>query len=240
MKPTLIIDADDTLWETEIYYEQCIADFGELMSGMGFDREEAERTVDEVERERVPLVGYGPHEFSRNLGLAYERLCQRYGRSVREDVSSAVWEMGQVVLAPPTVLLRGVAEALPWLSQRFRLILLTKGDQEVQEGKLERSGLDHHFAGVHVVQEKDVEVLRGLMADYGLQPEMTWMVGNSPRSDINPALEVGIGAIHIPHSNTWSFEQQEIADPERVVALNDFGELVTLFSDRGIGGKENA
>jgi putative hydrolase of the HAD superfamily len=240
MKPTLIIDADDTLWETEIYYEQCIADFGELMAGMGFDRQEAERTADEVERERVPLVGYGPHEFSRNLVLAYERLCRRYTRSVREDVSSAVWEMGQVVLKPPNVLLKGVAEALPWLSKRFRLILLTKGDQEVQEGKLERSGLAHHFAGVHIVQEKDGEILQGLMADYDLRAEMTWMVGNSPRSDINPALEVGIGAIHIPHSNTWSFEQQEIADPERVVVLNDFGELVGLLSDwRMEGGKEN-
>jgi putative hydrolase of the HAD superfamily len=235
MKPTLIIDADDTLWETEIYYEQCIVDFGALMAEMGFDREEAERTVDEVERERVPLVGYGPHEFSRNLVLAYERLCELHGRSVTEDVSSAVWEMGQVVLEPPVVLLKGVAETLPRLSERFRLILLTKGDQEVQVGKLERSGLVYHFEGVHVVQEKDAEVLRGLMADYGLQPELTWMVGNSPRSDINPALEVGIGAVHIPHTNTWSFEDTKIVDPEQVAVLDSFGDLIVLFSDRGMG-----
>ena len=235
MKPTLIIDADDTLWETQIYYEQCIADFGELMAELGFDREEAERTVDEVGQERIPLVGYSPKEFCRNLGLAYERLCGRYGHSVRDDVSSAVWEMGQVVLEPPTVLLDGVLEALPWLSERFRLLLLTKGDQAVQEGKLERSGLGHYFDGVHVVPEKDAEVLRGLMADYGLLPEMTWMVGNSPRSDINPALEVGIGAMHIPHANPWSFEQAEIADPERVVVLSSFGELVGLFLEAGDG-----
>ena len=233
MKPTLIIDADDTLWETEIYYEQCISDFGELMGSFGFDREEAERTVDEVERERVPLVGYGPHEFSRNLVLAYERLCERYGQPTGEDVSSTVWEMGQLVLEPPIEFLDGVTETLPWLGERFRLFLLTKGDQEVQVSKLERSGLAHHFEGVHVVQEKDDEVLKGLMVDYGLQPEMTWMVGNSPRSDINPALEVGIGAVHIPHSNTWSFERQEIADPERVVVLKSFGELRKLFNKMG-------
>jgi len=144
-----------------------------------------------------------------------------------------VREMGQVVLDPPIVFLDGVTEALPWLNERFRLILLTKGDQEVQEGKLERSGLARYFAGVHVVQEKDAEVLRELMADYGLLPEMTWAVGNGPRSDINPALEVGIGAVHIPHSNTWSFEQQEIADPERVVVLESFGELRKLFNEMG-------
>lgn len=236
MKPTLIIDADDTLWENEIYYEQCISDFGALMAEMGFDREEAERTVDEVEHERVPLAGYGPHEFSHNMVLAYERLCERYGQPIREDVSGTVHEVGRLVLEPPIELLDGVTETLPWLSQRFRLILLTKGDQEAQEDKLERSGLAHHFEGVHVVQEKDAEVLQELIANYNLLPERTWMVGNSSRSDINPALEAGIGAVHIPHTSTWSFEQQEIADPERVVVLENFGELQTLFSEMG---KEN-
>jgi putative hydrolase of the HAD superfamily len=238
MKPTLIIDADDTLWENEIYYEQCISDFGELMGSLGFDREEAERTVDEVEAERVPLTGYGPHEFARNLQLAYERLCLRHGRPADKAVAKASHQIGLVVLEPPMELLDGVAEALPRLGERFRLILLTKGDQASQEGKLARSGLVHHFEGVHVVQEKDAQVLRELMAEYGLQPEATWMVGNSPRSDINPALEAGIGAVHIPHSNTWSLEQQKIADPERVIVLDRFGELVGLFLE-SLGGNQN-
>lgn len=232
MKPTLIIDADDTLWETEIYYEQCIADFGELMAGLGFDREEAERTVDEVERERVPLTGYGPREFARNVVIAYEQLCERHGRLVDEEVAEAARQIGLVVLEPPMKLLDGVVETLPRLGKRFRLILLTKGDRRVQEGKLTRSGLAHHFEGVHVVPEKDAQVLQGLVAEYELQPEQTWMVGNSPRSDINPALEVGIGAVHIPHSNTWSFEHEAITDPERVRLLDSFGELADLFLEK--------
>lgn len=237
MKPTLIIDADDTLWEAEIYYEQCIAAFGELMAELGFDREEAERTVDEVERERVPLVGYGPQEFSHNMAIAYQRLCHRYGKLVADEVSGAVRELGGLVLDPPMVLLDGVEEALPLLGERYRMILLTKGDREVQEGKLARSGLARFFEGVHVVPEKDAQVLRSLMVSYDLQPGQTWMVGNSPRSDINPALEAGIGAVHIPHSNTWTFEEVEIADPERVTVLGSFGELVGLLLDEG-GGQQ--
>lgn len=233
MKPTLIIDADDTLWETEIFYEQCIASFGEMMAMYGHDQEEAERTVDEVERERVPLVGYGPQEFADNLAIAYERLCARYGKAVEQELSAAVYELGQLVAEPPLILLDGVAEALPWLDERFQLILLTKGDENVQTTKLARSGLESHFDGVHVVREKDTTVFRQLIAQYGLESERTWMVGNSPRSDINPALEAGIGAVHIPHSSTWSFEQQEIAAPDRVVVLRNFGELRTLFSKMG-------
>jgi putative hydrolase of the HAD superfamily len=62
-----------------------------------------------------------------------------------------------------------------------------------------------------------------------LRPEQTWMVGNSPRSDVNPALEAGVGAIYVPHPNTWDLELEEIAHPERVIVLNGFGELAALF-----------
>ena len=240
LKPTLIVDADDTLWENNIYYEQCIAAFVELMVDRGFRREEAERTVEMVERERIPLVGYAPEEFARSLVFAYQRLCERHSRPIKDGVSDEVWEIGQAVMGYPIVLLDGVAETLIRLSGRFHLLLLTKGDREVQEGKLARSGLGHIFDGVHIVPEKDAGVIRGLVAEYGLRPERTWMVGNSPRSDINPALEAGIGAIYVPHPNTWHLEHEEIAEPERVIVLNSFGELAALFADvessKQIGG----
>jgi putative hydrolase of the HAD superfamily len=231
MEPTLIVDADDTLWENNIYYEQCIAAFVELMMTQGFGREGAERTVDAVERERIPQVGYAPEEFVRSLVIAYQRLCESHDRPIEDEVSDAVWEIGRAVIEYPIVLLDGVAETLARLSGRCRLLLLTKGDREAQESKLARSGLVHLFDRVHVVPEKDAEVIRGLVAEYGLQPEQTWMVGNSPRSDINPALEAGIGAIYVPHPNTWELEHEEIAEPEQVVVLNGFRELDVLFPD---------
>ena len=229
MMLTLIVDADDTLWETEIYFEQCIADFGELMATLDFDREEAERTVEEVERERVPQVGYAPEEFARSLVFAYQRLCERYDRPIEDEVSDSVWEIGRAMVEYPIVLLDGVAETLARLSGRFRLLLLTKGDQKTQESKLARSDLGQLFDGVHIVPEKDAGVIRGLVAEYNLRPEQTWMVGNSPRSDVNPALEAGIGAIYVPHPNTWHLEHEEIAEPEQVIVLNSFGELDEMF-----------
>jgi putative hydrolase of the HAD superfamily len=229
MKPTLIVDADDTLWENNIYYEQCIAAFVKLMVAQGFGQEEAERIVDAVERERIPQVGYAPEEFARSLVIAYQRLCESYDRPIEDGVSDAVWEIGRAVIEYPIVLLEGVLETLARLSDRFRLLLLTKGDREAQESKVARSGLGHLFDGVHIVPEKGADVIRRLVAEYGLQPEQTWMVGNSPRSDINPALEAGIGAIYVPHPNTWKLELEEIAGTERVIVLKCFGELATLF-----------
>jgi putative hydrolase of the HAD superfamily len=229
MKPTLIIDADDTLWENNIYYEQSIAAFVELMATLGFEREEAERAVDAVERERIPQVGYAPEEFARSLVFAYQRLCERYGRPVEGNVSSRALEIGQEVVEYPIVLLEGVKETLARLSGRFRLLLLTKGERQAQESKLARSGLGRFFDGVHIVPEKNAEVFRDLLARYGMEPKQTWMVGNSPRSDINPAVEAGIGAIYVPHPNTWKLEIENVAESEAVIVLNCFAELDRFF-----------
>ncbi|MBE9508710.1 MAG: HAD family hydrolase, partial [Chloroflexi bacterium] len=181
MRPTLIVDADDTLWENNIYYEQCIAAFVQAMVDLGFGREEAERTVDAVERERIPQVGYAPEEFARSLVITYQRLCQSHDRPVEDEVSDTVLGIGQAVIGYPIVLLDGVAETLARLSGHCRLLLLTKGDRKVQESKLARSGLGRFFDGVHIVPEKDAKVIRALLIRYGLEAEQTWMVGNSPR-----------------------------------------------------------
>jgi putative hydrolase of the HAD superfamily len=234
---TLLIDADDTLWENNIFYEQCLADFAGLMAEHGFDRDEAEHTADVVERERIPLVGYAVEEFARSLVIAYEQLCDRHNRPFRDEVAAAAIEIGMRPAEYPIVLLGGVEEALERLSGRYRLLLLTKGDPTVQEDKLARSGLGRFFDHVHVVPEKDADVFRGLIAQHDLQPEQTWMVGNSPRSDINPAVEAGIRAVYVPHPNTWTLEVEAVVDSERVTVLQSFGELVTLFSDRESGGQ---
>jgi len=231
MSVTLIVDADDTLWENNIYYEQCVAAFAELMAGQGFEQEEAEHIVEMVERERVPVVGYAPEEFARSLVIACERLCEGHGRLADDRVVDAVWKIGQAVVEYPIVLLEGVAETLARLSGYCRLLLLTKGDQQVQENKLARSGLGHLFDGVHVVPEKDTAVIRDLLVQYGLASEQTWMVGNSPRSDINPALEAGIGAIYVPHPNTWKLELADIVGMAQVITLKRFRELLALFPD---------
>jgi putative hydrolase of the HAD superfamily len=193
-----------------------------------------------VERERIPLVGYAEEEFARSLVIAYQQLCDRYNRPFSADVAAAAMEIGLMPADYPIVLLEGVEEALERLSGRYRLLLLTKGDPLVQEDKLARSGLDRFFDHVHVVPEKDADVFRSLIADYDLHPEQTWMVGNSPRSDINPAVEAGIGAVYVPHPNTWTLEVEEVLDSERVTVLRSFGELAAFFSDCESGEGEES
>jgi putative hydrolase of the HAD superfamily len=230
---TLILDADDTLWENNIYYEEVRQAFADRMAEEGFDRAAALDALDTTEHERVPQVGYAPCEFVRSVVIAYRRLCASRGEAPDEDVAKEVRSIAHHVIDHPIILLDGVAETLQRLDGRHRLILLTKGDLYVQQDKVDRSGLGAHFEAVHVVPEKGAHVLRDLLTRHDLDPRRTWMVGNSPRSDINPALEAGIGAVYIPHPVPWDFEDVSLVDPERVVTLERFGDLPEFLDTLG-------
>jgi putative hydrolase of the HAD superfamily len=181
----------------------------------------------------VPQVGYAPREFVRSVVIAYGRLCASRGEAPDEDVAQEVRSIAQPVVDHPIALLDGVAQTMQHLDGRHRLILLTKGDVAVQQDKVDRSGLGAHFEAIHVVPEKGAHVLRDLLARHGLDPGRTWMVGNSPRSDINPALEAGIGAVYIPHPVPWDFEDVSLVDPERVVTLERFADLPEFIDTLG-------
>lgn len=229
----LILDADDTLWENNIFYEEATDAFVERVAAEGFDPHRVRQTLEQTEQERVPLYGYAPQEFIRSMQATYHRLCQEDGRPPRPEVEAEIEVIGRRVVEYPIILLDGVGETVAHLSRRCRLFLLTKGDPQVQRSKVERSGLAQYFEAIYVVPEKGSAVLRDLLARHNLDPRRTWMVGNSPRSDVNPALEAGIGAIHIPYHRPWSFEEVAVADPERVVTLRRFADLLHHFPEPG-------
>jgi putative hydrolase of the HAD superfamily len=85
---------------------------------------------------------------------------------------------------------------------------------------------------VEVVPEKNEETYAGVIAKHDLNHERTWMAGNSPKSDINPALRAGINAVFIPHDDTWILEHEEVIPcepPQRLLVLTTFKELSEHF-----------
>ena len=125
-----------------------------------------------------------------------------------------------------------MSETLQYLSQRHHLILMTKGAIAEQTGKVERSGLKDYFAAVEIVAEKDLATYRSVVSKYALLWETTWMIGNSPKSDINPALGAGLNAVFVPHGDTWILEHEEMDSPKsprRLLVVEKFAELRTAF-----------
>jgi putative hydrolase of the HAD superfamily len=226
----LLIDADDTLWENNVYFEQAIADFMRMLDHQEMSPQEVRLFLNQVERETILERGYGSHSFAHSLVKTFERLAQQ---PVTPELHEFVWGFAHRVSTSALELIEGVPQTLDYLSRRrHHLVLMTKGNFTEQAGKVERSGLKEYFAAVEIVAEKNADTYKEVVAKYGLEPETTWMVGNSPRSDINPALAAGINAVFVPHDNTWVLEHETVAaapDGLRLLQVERFTQLREHF-----------
>lgn len=224
MRYHLLIDADDTLWENNVYFEQATHQFLTFLNHSRLSHAEVQAVIDEVEHG----MGYGSASFTRSLLETYRRLAER---DVREEDLEQIRSFGASIRAHPMELMDGVADTLDDLASRHDLLLLTKGDPDEQTFKVEDSGLQKYFRAVLVVPEKDVAAYRDVVRDTQVDPQQTWMIGNSPRSDINPALTAGLRAVYIPHPQTWHLEHEEVYDPGdgRLLTLARFAELRDHF-----------
>ncbi len=140
-------------------------------------------------------------------------------------------QFGEQIRSHPLQLLDKVKETIDYLSARHDLVLLTKGDVEKQKLKVERSGIAEYFRQVVIVPEKDVATYHCVVGELQVDPQRTWMVGNSPRSDINPALDAGLNAVYIPHPHTWHLEHEEVQNTGKgqLLTLSAFADLRTYF-----------
>ncbi len=226
---TLLIDADDTLWENNIYFERVIAAFISYLNHHRYSPAEVRATLNEVERQNILAHGYGLLSFTRALIDCYRRLSPA---PVTEENVRRIRAFSLTIAEQEIELRPGVAATLAHLAGRHRLILMTKGDHAEQAGKLARSGLATHFSAVEIVAEKDPAAYRGVIARHELAPHTSWMIGNSIKSDINPALAAGLHAVFLYHPDTWVLEHATL-DPapegQHLIELDSFAKLTTLF-----------
>ena len=224
MRQQLLIDADDTLWENNIYFEQATHDFITFLNHSHLSPAEVQAVIDEVER----IMGYGSANFTKSLVETYHRLTEK---DIRDEDIQRVRRFGEQIRLHPIQFLDGVRETLTYLSARHDLFLLTKGDLEEQQFKVEQAGVEQFFKQVLITQEKNVHTYQELLSQLHLNPKETWMIGNSPRSDINPALAAGLHAVYIPHPHTWHFEHEEVSHigEGQLLQLANFAELRNHF-----------
>ncbi len=226
---TLLIDADDTLWENNIYFERAIASFISYLDHRIYTTEQVREHLNHCERATIASHGYGLQSFRRSLVDCFEKLTEA---PVTAEKHQRIVSFTDAIADHEIELLPGVAATLPDLSTRHRLILVTKGDPNEQQGKLQRSGLADHFSAIEVLPEKHHEAYMALAEHHGCESSTTWMIGNSPKSDINPALAAGLHAIFIPHDFTWVLEHETVNPPpegQTLLELAGFAELAVQF-----------
>jgi putative hydrolase of the HAD superfamily len=190
---------------------------------------EIREILDDVERECIITHGYGLPSFTRSLVKTFERLSVE---PITPALHETIHGFARTIAEQPVQMLPRVIDTLEYLGERHHLILVTKGNFPEQSGKVERSGLKHFFRGIEIVPEKNPSTYEQIIVQHRLSGERTWMIGNSPKSDINPALAAGLNAVFVPHNDTWVLEHGELAKakpPARLLVLTNFAELATHF-----------
>ncbi|MGI9072429.1 MAG: HAD family hydrolase [Bryobacteraceae bacterium] len=223
----LIFDADDTLWENNIYFEEAFDQFCAYLAHSSMAPGQIRAVLDEIEIVNAKVNGYGCRNFGCNLTACFEHLAER---EILECDVKAVMEFAHAILERPLELLPGVEDTIAELSQRHELTLFTKGDPEEQQLKIDRSGLTRYLHHAAIVKEKNAPAYRQLAQEREFRLDKTWMIGNSPKSDINPALAAGLSAVYVPHPRTWTLEHEPVPDSHpRLLRLERIEELRNYF-----------
>ena len=216
---TVGLDADDTLWHNETIFRLTHDRFVSLLADHA-DPATLEAQLAETEKRNLQLYGYGVKGFTLSM---LETAMELTGGEAPAAVVREILAAGREMLAHPVETLPGVDEALAALSERYRLVLITKGDLLDQERKLAASGLGDLFAAVEIVSEKERGTYERVFARHGTGADEAVMAGNSMKSDVLPALEAGAFAVHIPYVITWA---HELADAP--AAHSRYGALQTI------------
>ena len=226
---TLLFDADDTLWQNNIYFERAITAFISYLDHRVHTPDEVREHLNTCERATIAAHGYGVQSFRRSLVKCFEQLSHM---SLTPERHARIVSFADSIAGQEIELLPGVRSTLAELSVRHRCIVVTKGNPDEQRDKLNRSGLSDYFAAVEVLPEKKQQAYRALVQHHGCEAPITWMIGNSPRSDINPALAAGLHAVFIPHDFTWVLEHETIDPPppnQTLLEITAFPELLQYF-----------
>jgi putative hydrolase of the HAD superfamily len=225
----LIFDADDTLWDSNIHFLEAEESFVAAVTEAGIAAEKLEicEMVRRCELEIIKTQGYGRGPYLAALHNAVDLLTEL--EEFRALIKAEVERIGRRFLERRCELLPGVEPTLKELVKRHKLLLFTKGQRQEQMLKLERSGLAPLFSQVEIAAEKNLGAYLDLIDRAMLDRQRTFMIGNSPRSDINPAIKAGLRAVYIPHPHTWVLEHEELQSNEGVTIVTSFPRLLELF-----------
>lgn len=213
-KITLLIDADDTLWENNKYFEEVIDKIVSIIKRyVSLEEGKIRNCIWKHEKKISEKYGYGSSSFAKAIKEVIKELLVEY-----PDEHNSIFEIidkeSKNIYNHPINFFEGVKEHLSILKDKYELILVTKGNKEEQSGKVERSGVKIYFKNIVILPEKNSEAYEEIIEKFKLDKKNTYMIGNSPKSDINPSKKIGLNTILIPYHLTWHLEKEDIFEGE--------------------------
>jgi putative hydrolase of the HAD superfamily len=224
----IILDGDDTLWETEPLYDIARDNCKEYINSIGLDGDKWDLLQRKFDLERVKTLGFSPERFPGSCVMAYEELvkndkdhlmCQDHHSVMVEDISSKVFN------TKPLLYDDTVDSVIKLRSMCNSLVLLTKGDVAVQKFKINCfPDLNNLFDGVHIVYDKTYDSFKTILDKMNASASNSVSIGNSYRSDIEPAIMTGMKAFWLDRY-VWDHEKMEM-DRVKYSCLSDVVSLM--------------
>ena len=228
-RPIVIFDGDDTLWETEPLYDIARSEAERIVTEAGLNGQRFEELQRTIDIDNFSRMGLSPTRFPTSSVQAYESLALTSGFEVSESTSRKVYSASADVFDRVAPLRPHAQDVLENLGLSYRLILLTKGDENVQTRRIDDSGLARYFTTIRIVPDKDATAFRDLLAGLRARADAAWSVGNSLPSDILPAVESGMNAIWID-AHVWGHERlrEQIPEP-RIHRAQDLSQVPVII-----------
>ena len=214
----IIFDGDDTLWKTQELYDKAKERFNNLMKSQGFE-EDVIDLLDEIDAQRVGILKFLKSRFLESMLITYAILCGKYKKNWDIKIESEIRNYARAVFQFPPVLYEDAIETLEILYKNFILVLFTNGDIEIQRRKVESLGkkFTSYFTKIYITETKNEEEYKKIINDFKISPQNIWVIGNSVKSDINPAIQAGVNAILIP-CGTWKYEKDNLISKKVFIA----------------------
>lgn len=220
-------DADDTLWVNETNYQDVEKKFCSLLSEY-LDAENISAELLKTEKQNIGQYGFGAKGFTLSL---IETATRVSNDKVSIGTINEIIKLGKELIDKPVELIDGVENVLIELSQKYKLIVATKGDLLDQERKLRKSGIEKYFHHVEIMSDKKEENYNALFNRLEINPDNFLMIGNSFKSDILPVVNLGGYGVYVPFHVTWQHENIEETPSNlngRVKQIDKITELTKL------------
>ncbi len=220
-------DADDTLWDSQPQFNEVIARFANILSPHCSEKA-ARDAIHRVQVENLPVYGFG----AKSLTLSIMQVaCKLSDHQIDAVCIEKILHLGKKLLSSPVVLLDSAEQIVKELKEKYRLILITKGDLVEQQRKLRDSGLLKYFHHIEILSDKKAEDYQDLFIRLNLKPEEFMMIGNSLKSDIIPVLELNAHAVYIEYHSTWEHENVNDYDlsHKKLIQIENLSDLLKIL-----------
>ncbi len=220
-------DADDTLWDNQTQFDEVENQYCKILRAYG-DEDFIKQSLLSVEMDNMPEMGYGTKAFILSLIQNALKVSQN---TIPAPLVHKILRSGMDLLLNPATPLPGVTKTLTRLksSGKFTLVCFTKGELIVQENKFNRSGLAPLFDHLEIVSDKSTSAYTTLCEKMNALPHEFVMVGNSFKSDIHPAIEIGAYGIYIPTGRMWQMEQAPTYSHNNIIQVKTFADIAEVL-----------